>query len=279
MSQRSTTAEGISSFTAAEVSAESVPVPLQAEAGYATYHDDDALKTANAQFARSRARLLSSNVGVRNPVLPSAAADHKYLELVAQLPLDFVAVELLDTYFDRGNWFFGLLERYYFDQAYTAWQNHRQLLIEHSSLEVLPRNLLHFPALLYQVLPVAIQLVSPDQPVAKLIEVQTPAARDQWSHRWSQKGAELMMNLELEEPSILAVQHELMRALLLKNSGHGRPAWHRLGSAIRLAQELGLHIQSHLPQSDSLSVETSLAWLWHDEFTRRLWAKLFSWDR
>ncbi|KAK5206266.1 hypothetical protein LTR47_011014 [Exophiala xenobiotica] len=219
----SQTAEGISFDTPADVDAEPVTVPLQVEAGYATYHDDEALRTANARFARSQPQFLSNNFGVRNPVLSSAAADHKYLELVAQLPLDVIANELLDTYFDKANWYF-------------------------------------------------------DQPVAKLLEVQTPVARDQLSHRWSQQGAELTMILGYDNTSILSVQHELMRAFLLKNSGHGRAAWHLLGSAIRLAQELGLHIQSHLPQSNGLSVERSLEWLWHDEFTRRLWAKLFTWD-
>ncbi|KAK5553011.1 hypothetical protein LTR46_009087 [Exophiala xenobiotica] len=217
------TAEGISFDTPADVDAESVTVPLQVEAGYATYHDDEALRTANARFARSQPQFLSNNLGVRNPVLSSAAADHKYLELVALLPLNFIAKELLDTYFDKANWYF-------------------------------------------------------DQPVAKLLEVQTPVARDQLSHRWSQQGAELTMILGYDNASILSVQHELMRAFLLKNSGHGRAAWHLLGSAIRLAQELGLHIQSHLPQSNGLSVKRSLEWLWHDEFTRRLWAKLFTWD-
>jgi hypothetical protein len=160
-------------------------------------------------------------------------ADDKYLELVAQLPPDAIAGEFLDIYFDRGNWYFGILERYYFDEAYTAWRTHRPLLIGHSSLEVLPRNLLHFPALLFQVLAVALGFVESDQPVAKLIEVQTPAARHQLSHRWSQKGAELMMYCGFDNPSILAVQHELMRATWLKNSGRGRSAWHLLGSAVR----------------------------------------------
>ncbi|KIW35184.1 hypothetical protein, variant [Cladophialophora immunda] len=263
----------------ADASIESTPIPLQGEAGYAAYHDDEALRTANGQLARSRPPVLASNNSiVGSLVLSSAVADDKYLELVAQLPPDAIAREFLDTYFDRANWYFGILERYYFDEAYTAWQTHRPLLVGHSGLEILPRNLLHFPALLFQILAVALEFVEPDQPVAKLIEVQTLAARSRLSHRWSQKGAELMTYCGFENPSILAVQHELMRASWLKNSGRGRSAWHLLGSAIRLAQELGLHIQSHPPQSTGLSVERSLEWLWHDEFTRRLWAKLFSWD-
>lgn len=198
-------------------------------------------RTANAflQFARSRPAVLASNTVVGSPVLSSALTDYKFLELVAQLPPDAIARELLDTYFDRGNWYFGTLERYYFDEAHTAWQTYRPLLIEHSSLEFLPRNLLHFPALLFQVLAVTLGFTSSDQPVAKLIEVQTPVARDQLSHRWSQNGAQLMMFCGFENPSILAVQHELMRASWLKNSGRGRSAWHLLGSAIRSALPLG----------------------------------------
>ena len=46
-----------------------------------------------------------------------------------------------------------------------------------------------------------------------------------------------------------------------------------------MAQDLGLHLQSKVYQTAESGVEETLSQLWYDEYKRRLWIKLFSWDR
>ena len=46
-----------------------------------------------------------------------------------------------------------------------------------------------------------------------------------------------------------------------------------------MAQGLGLHQQSKASQKAHAPVEETLSQLWYDEYKRKLWVKLFSWDR
>ncbi|KAK9323502.1 fungal-specific transcription factor domain-containing protein [Lipomyces orientalis] len=78
--------------------------------------------------------------------------------------------------------------------------------------------------------------------------------------------------------TVTAVQHDLLRALWLKNCSRATESWHSLGNAIRQAQELGLHLQSEIRQSAEGNVGETLAGLWYDEYKRRLWVNLFIWD-
>ncbi|KAK9313997.1 hypothetical protein V1522DRAFT_438057 [Lipomyces starkeyi] len=78
--------------------------------------------------------------------------------------------------------------------------------------------------------------------------------------------------------TVTAVQHDLMRALWLKNCSRATESWHSLGNAIRQAQELGLHLQSEVRQPADGNLGEMLARLWYDEYKRRLWVNLFIWD-
>ncbi|KAK9241894.1 hypothetical protein V1506DRAFT_465493 [Lipomyces tetrasporus] len=78
--------------------------------------------------------------------------------------------------------------------------------------------------------------------------------------------------------TVTAVQHDLMRALWLKNCSRATESWHSLGNAIRQAQELGLHLQSDVRQPADGNLGEMLARLWYDEYKRRLWVNLFIWD-
>ncbi|KAK9350568.1 hypothetical protein V1505DRAFT_318406 [Lipomyces doorenjongii] len=78
--------------------------------------------------------------------------------------------------------------------------------------------------------------------------------------------------------TVTAVQHDLMRALWLKNCSRATESWHSLGNAIRQAQELGLHLQCEVPQPANGDLGEMLARLWYDEYKRRLWVNLFIWD-
>ena len=45
-----------------------------------------------------------------------------------------------------------------------------------------------------------------------------------------------------------------------------------------MAQDLGIHRQVKVIQNPNSPIEETLELLWYDEYKRRLWIKLFSWD-
>lgn len=47
----------------------------------------------------------------------------------------------------------------------------------------------------------------------------------------------------------------------------------------RQAQELGLHRQKEIYQTDQTNLENTLSLFWYEENKKRLWINLFVWDR
>jgi hypothetical protein len=92
---------------------------------------------------------------------------------------------------------------------------------------------LFFPALLLQLLAIAIHFVPEQSPVAHaMIQHGTPPT-DELSQSYSDVGEAILDLLGRHHHSIIAVQADLMRCAWLKNTGHGASAWYSLGSAIR----------------------------------------------
>lgn len=138
--------------------------------------------------------------------------------------------ELIDVYFSEANWYFYLLEEYYFRKSYRSWQaiRYNQQSTAHENL-----HLLYFPALLFQVLAVALQFLPPGSSTATLPQTNDEADSDQLSEWCSTNGVDLMATLGRYNPTIFGVQHDLMRVFWLKNRGRGTESWYILGGAIR----------------------------------------------
>ncbi|RFU27207.1 hypothetical protein B7463_g9134, partial [Scytalidium lignicola] len=209
--------------------------------------------------------------------LPSSMKD-KFRDLASQLPPPFLARELVDGYFSEANWYFGVLEQHYFEKLYTSWRTFGDLGFKDGKVEELPQDVFHFPALLFQTLAVALQFLPPNTLTTRVFQVENSSDRDRLSQMYGEKGMEIMTLLGREDPTITAVQHDLMRGVWLKNCSRGKEAWHVLGSAVRMAQELGLHLHSEVYQTRDSKVEDTLNQLWYEEYKRRLWIRLFAWD-
>lgn len=156
-----------------------------------------------------------------------------FSDLCAKLPPQPIARELIETYFSEANWYFAVLEKYYFEKLYNSWcalSGHPMKDLQFGSL---PHDLLHFPELLFQVLAVALQFAPPDMSYVQVLGVDGFTRRDCLSSDFSTKGMEIVLIVGRDDPTITTVQNGLMRALWLKNSSRGREAWHVLGDAIR----------------------------------------------
>ena len=216
--------------------------------------------------------------------------------LVKQLPSNIIAKELVDVFFSEANWYFGVLERHYFDKLHNAWYAVSDVMLPKGGFGNILRDLQYFPALLFQVLAVALQYLPPNTASAKALHLEDPAVCDRLSQEYSRLGMDIMALLGRHNSSLTAVQQDLMRALWLKNCSRGTESWYSLGDAIRealspvsirsaltfafrQAQDLGLHLQCSVHQEAADDVGDTLTRLWYDEYKRRLWVTLFIWDR
>ncbi|KAI0100570.1 fungal-specific transcription factor domain-containing protein [Nemania sp. FL0031] len=198
----------------------------------------------------------------------------KQQDLLARLPSPSVIGELVDVYFHEANQCYQLLERYYFDKLFITWMGHST---RPSSECPLPRELIYFPALIFQVLAVALQFLPNGTTAEEGLNIRDQAQRNTIARMFSSFGEDFMTSLGRQNSTIIGIQHDLMRAFHLKNDGRGTVAWHSIGNAIRQAQDQGFHLHNKIEQSSN-SVEETLAKVWEDEHRRRLWLVLFTWD-
>ncbi|TGO34296.1 hypothetical protein BHYA_0203g00010 [Botrytis hyacinthi] len=203
---------------------------------------------------------------------------HKFLSLVIQLPCQSVVSELIDLFFSELHWYLKILEEHYFRNLLKSWQDIRNTLSGQSDLGSISKDLLYFPALLFQTLAVSLQFLPPNTEASKTLHLNTLLDCDRLSHEYSKNGMEIMSLLGRHSSTITGVEHDLLKSGWLKNYSRGTEAWHLLGSAIRQAQDLGLHLQASIPKVAGEDVGIGLEKLWYDEYKRRLWVTLFTWD-
>lgn len=156
----------------------------------------------------------------------------KYCQISSTLPDQPVVRDLIDVFFSEANWYFTVLDRYYFDTAHRSWLISRSNTASSINEAFLPDDLF-FPALLQQVLAIAIHFVPEHSAVASVMKQLGTPPDDELSQSYSDAGEAILDLLGRHHHSVIAVQADLMRCAWLKNSGHGARAWYSLGSAIR----------------------------------------------
>ncbi|CAM1510749.1 Fc.00g082620.m01.CDS01 [Cosmosporella sp. VM-42] len=124
------------------------------------------------------------------------------------------------------------------------------------------REMLHFPALLFQVLAQIMHNLAPEHPIAKTLKISDYADCDR-----------------RQNPTLCSVEHDIIAGAWLKDSSDGTQAWYRLGDAVRQAQELGLHrLPQSVEQASDNSLESNLLRTWDLEHQKRIWTRLFILD-
>lgn len=244
---------------------------LAGKIGYSSQKESNALQSLQKSF-----RIPEELIKLHDPVAinpngtstdPSLAS--RYRSLVALLPPVSISRALIDTYFVEVSWYSAQLDQYYFEADYTAWQK----AYDATCIKNLTRNLQFFPALLFQVLAVAVQFLPSNNATAKLLRVEDSISRERVSHSYSTAGTEIMTVLKRHNPTLTSIQSDQIKALWLKCSSRGTESWHSVSDAVRQSQDLGLHLQDDVPQGQD--VAETLCRLWYDEHKRRIWVALF----
>lgn len=156
----------------------------------------------------------------------------QYQNLVAKIPSDVVIDDLARNFFTEANWYFMVLEEYYFKSTLSNWLSQRQnptgLDLDH-----LPRELHYFSALLCQVLAISLQILPPATESSRVLGLDDFDACDKMSLDYSTMGVDIIRLLGRNNSTLDGVHHDLLRCVWIKNCSRGTEAWYSLGDAIR----------------------------------------------
>ncbi|KAJ5535578.1 fungal specific transcription factor domain-containing protein [Penicillium frequentans] len=195
--------------------------------------------------------------------------------LIAKLPPRTDIEALVDFFFREVNWHYSILEILYFDSLFSRWPPTGQMeAVNYLQTAELSMELRYFPSLLFQVIALALQFLPNDRGLLAKSSLTGVAS----SQTYSDLGDELLSRLGRPGFALAAVQADFLRSSWLKNFGRGIEAWHAVGCAIRQAQELGLHRQKEIYQTNQINLEKTLSLFWYEENRKRLWINLFVWD-
>ncbi|KAJ6005700.1 hypothetical protein N7451_003644 [Penicillium sp. IBT 35674x] len=208
----------------------------------------------------------------RAPTPPSPPCTEA-LSLISRLPPKDISDELITTFFSDVNWHYCIVEKFYFNDLYSRWSGTETSQLTYLSSYECSQELRYFPCLLFHIVALSLQFLPPGAALWKFFGEETSL-----SQKYSDMGVELFKLLGGQGIALTAVQASLLRASWLKNLGRGIDAWRSLANAIRLSQELGLHRQKDVHQSSSDSVEESLACFWYNDYKKRVWINLYTWD-
>lgn len=133
-----------------------------------------------------------------------------------------------------------------------------------------------FPALLLQVLAIALQMLPKEH--YKFMGQLNLGKENFYTlgATYSSTACELAGLISASSPTLPRVQQWFLRSSWLKSEGRAVEAWHALGQAIREAQEMGLHRE--LPRKPPNSSE-NIKSIWNREMEKRVWVNLYVWDR
>lgn len=143
-------------------------------------------------------------------------------------------------------------------------------------MNALPADAFTFPSLLFQLMAHALL----HQPVSdgacsslEFLEYASEMTFVDLACDFSEAGWSTLETIGKKEMTTVAGQSGILRASFLKGTGDVVEAWHVLGTAVRGAQEMGLHAKSASP-----NVSASIDAQWDEETEHRIWFVLHNWD-
>jgi hypothetical protein len=201
----------------------------------------------------------------------------KYKTFIRQLPAKEYIEKLVAAYFREVNYQYYPLDEDMFRENLNRWYDLSISTLNEGPLG-LSADLRFFPALLFQMLALALQYQPPDHdPALHCLKYAACMSLDDLAGDYSDSGISISTLLGKRHTSLVAVQAGFLRTTYLKNCGMIPESWHSLSQTIRDAQEIGLH-KKFFERGTIISAEDSLDHLWQEQFRRRMWGVLTLWD-
>lgn len=197
---------------------------------------------------------------------------YPYTKHIRQIPPRPYTSLLVRVFFQECNWIYGSLHEQTFLKHMEEWYDQcssNNTLVNNGKKKILSQ----FPALLLQVLAVALQML-PVEHYKFMAQLNLGKANFyNLSMTYSNTACELASLLSASSPTLVRVQQWFLRSSWLKSEGRAVESWHALGQAIREAQEMGLHRERPKKYAESI------ASVWEQEIEKRVWVNLYVWDR
>jgi hypothetical protein len=219
------------------------------------------------------------------PAPLSSSIDHsglqsKYKNLIRQLPSKVYIEKLIVTYFHEYNYQYYPLDEGIFRDQLKSWNNLSFSTLNRGPLE-LPADLQFFPALLFQMMALALQFQPLEyDPSLDSLKYAAAMSFDDLAGDYSESGTQILGLLGKRNTTLVTVQAGFLRTAYLKNCGLVPESWHTLSQTIRDAQEIGLHkdVSPYRERKKEERPEDVLENLWLDQLRRRMWVILALWD-
>lgn len=162
----------------------------------------------------------------------------EYLRLVARLPPPDIVHALLDFSIRDVYWAIVAIDEHRLKIMYSEWcskppEEHIQGQHENGVPTIMQGELIHFPALLFQILAKILHHLSPQHPAATDLGLKEYTDCTRLSETYYLVGSRIITILGREYPTLCSVEADLTSCFWLKDSGRGAEAWHRLANAIR----------------------------------------------
>ncbi|KAG7107800.1 Oleate activated transcription factor 3 like protein [Verticillium longisporum] len=207
------------------------------------------------------------------------AIKEQYKSLIRQLPAKGYIERLINIYFREFNHNYYPLDEDIFLVQLAEWNNLSFNTLSSSGPQGLSPDLRVFPALLFQVLGTAL-LILTDEPHEFYDHLKYAGSMsfEDLAADYSESGMSILNLLGKRHLTLSAVQTTFLRANFLKHVGKVTESWHAIGSAIKDAQEIGMHKDALDPQPASDSTEDILENQWLIQRRRRVYMVLMMWD-
>ncbi|KAH7635711.1 hypothetical protein B0T09DRAFT_27174 [Sordaria sp. MPI-SDFR-AT-0083] len=242
---------------------------------------------------------------------------NRYKSLIRLLPQRPYVEKLVDSYFHNFNWQYYMLDRDIFDKQVEEWYKIPFDVFNNGGPGAILPDLRVFPALLFQVVSIGMLVLPEKAGKGGRGDVKTGHGNgmgngkedkragtegqkgqgdsagvdfealkyagsmtfEDLATEYSESGVAIVSLLGKRQMTLTTVLAGFVRASFLKFIGMVPEAWHAIGTAIRDAQELGLHRSSFEPRPPpSASAEAILQNQWEIQRRRKVWLNLVTWD-
>ncbi|KAM3560576.1 hypothetical protein MY1884_002832 [Beauveria asiatica] len=202
----------------------------------------------------------------------------KYKSLARQLPAKTYVDRLVGMYFKDLHHPYNFLDQSIFFEQLDEW-NRLPFALLSTPERLLPR-MRFFPALLFQILAMALLLLPPGtpSPVFDALKYAGGMTFENLATDYSDSGAAIVNLFGKSALDEVTVQAQFIRALFQKYTAHVIECWHGIAAAIRDAQELGMHRDALDPKPEDSSVESKLKNQWRILHRRKMYMMLVTWD-
>ncbi|KAI0143396.1 hypothetical protein BJ166DRAFT_540115 [Pestalotiopsis sp. NC0098] len=225
---------------------------------------------------------LSSVGGVGEPAPEGEhfGSRERYKSLVRHLPARTFVEQLVDIYLQQFNWMYYAIHEAEFMEQLEMWYQLPFHLLSNAGPQGIDPTLRSFPALLFQVLATSLLAVSDENDVRFVsLKYAGNMTFEDLALEYSETGVAILSLLGKRQMTVPTVLAGWVRAAFLKYTGQVTEAWHQVGTAIRDAQEIGLHRDQFDPQpGPNDTTEQALDAMWKAQSRRKIWMVLVMWD-